>query len=71
MLNPMQLIGMLNNGGDPRQVIQQLAMSNPQIRRVMEMTQGKTTEELQQMAMNMCRERDTSPENIMRQLGMM
>lgn len=71
MWNPMiQLIGMLRNGGAPRQMARQMAMSNPQVRQVVSMLDGKSSQELQAMAMNMCRERGVSPEDIMRQLGM-
>lgn len=70
MWNPMQLIGMLKSGGDPRQVIQQIAMSNLQVRQVMNMTQGKSPDELRKMAENVCRERGTTPEQIMQMLGM-
>ena len=71
MWNPMfQLIGTLKNGGDPRQMARQMAMSNPQIRQAVSMLDGKSSQELQQMAMNMCRERGISPEDIMRQFGM-
>lgn len=70
-MNPMQLIGLLRSGGNPAAVMQQLAMTSPQARQVMSMTQGKSPEELRQMAQNICRERGTTPELIMQQLGIM
>lgn len=53
------------------QIMQQQAMRNPQVKNAMSMLQGKSTQELQQMAMNMCRERNTTPEQVLRQLGFM
>lgn len=53
------------------QLMQQQAMRNPQVKNAMSMLQGKNTQELQQMAMNMCRERNTTPEQVLRQLGFM
>ena len=53
------------------QMMQQQAMRNPQVKNAMSMLQGKNTKELQQMAMNMCRERNTTPEQVLRQLGFM
>lgn len=53
------------------QMMQQQAMRNPQVKNAMNMLQGKSTQELQQMAMNMCRERNTTPEQVLRQMGFM
>lgn len=71
MNNPlMQLAALAKNGGNPMQMIQQMAGNNPQIAQAYRMIQGKTPAELQQIANNMCRERGTSPEAVMRQLGL-
>ena len=70
-MNPLQLIGMLRNGGNPQVILQQMAGNNPQMRQVMQMVQGKNPQELQQMAMNMCRERGTTPQDVMKSLGIM
>lgn len=53
------------------QMMQQQAMRNPQVKNALSMLQGKSTQELQQMAMNMCRERNTTPEQVLRQMGFM
>ena len=53
------------------QIMQQQAMRNPQVKNAMSMLQGKSNKELQQMAMNMCRERNTTPEQVLRQMGFM
>lgn len=68
-MNLMQLIGAMRNGGNPMQMLQQMAMSDPRAAQAMQMMQGKSPAELRQMATNMCRERGTTPEAVMQQLG--
>ena len=68
-MNMMQLIGAMRNGGNPYQLMQQMAMSDPRAAQAMQMMQGKSPAELRQMATNMCRERGTTPETVMQQLG--
>ena len=68
-MNMMQLIGAMRNGGNPYQLMQQMAMSDPRAAQAMQMMQGKSPAELRQMATNMCRERGTTPEAVMQQLG--
>lgn len=69
--NPMlAIIGAAKNGGNPMQVLQQMAGQNPQVRNFMQMVQGKTPQQLEQMARNMARERGTSVENVIKQLGL-
>jgi hypothetical protein len=70
MNNPMmQMMGMLQNGMNPQQLLMTLAQNNPQARQVMQMMQGKSPAELQQMAQNMAAQRGTTVEDIARQLG--
>ena len=71
MSNPMQLlITAMQRGADPNAIIQQMARSNPQMAQAAQMISGKSPAQLQQMAINMCRERGTSPEAVLRQLGL-
>lgn len=68
--NPMQLLmTALQRGADPRQLINQMARNNPQMAQAARMISGKSGAELQQMALNMCREQGTTPETILKQLG--
>lgn len=57
MINPMQLIGMINGGGNPQQIITQMLGGNPQFQRVMQMVDGKTPQEMEQIAKNLCGQR--------------
>ncbi len=70
--NPLPLIiTAARNGTNPSAMIQQMARSNPQMAQAARMIGGKSPAQLQQMALNMCKERGTSPEAIMRELGLM
>ena len=69
--NPMQLlITAAMNGGNVNQMINQMARNNPQMAQASRMISGKSPAQLREMAMNMCRERGTSPEAVLRQLGL-
>lgn len=69
MSNPMQLImTAVRNGADPQQLVAQMARSNPQMAQAAQMISGKSPQQLQQMAINMCRERGTTPEAVIQTL---
>lgn len=69
MNNPMQLImTAMRNGADPRQIIAQMARNNPQMAQAAQMIGGKSDAELRQIAMNMCRERGTTPDAVVQSL---
>lgn len=70
MNNPlMQLISMTRQGGNPMAMIQQMATNNPQAAQAMKIMQGKSPEQLRQIATNMARERGMTVEQVMQQLG--
>ena len=70
MNNPMmQMMSMLRSGRNPQQFLLQMAQSNPQVRQVMQMMNGKSPAELRQMADNIAAERGTTVEDVARQLG--
>ena len=69
--NPMfQIIQAMQKGRNPQLLMQQMARTNPQINQAMTMMQGKSPQEIRQMAENMCRERGTTPEQVMQMLGL-
>lgn len=70
MNNPlMQLISMTRQGGNPMAMIQQMAANNPQAAQAMKIMQGKSPEQLKQIATNMAKERGMTVEQVMHQLG--
>lgn len=58
MLNPVQMMGMMRN---PKQAInsmfQQNLQANPLFKRAQQMAEGKTPEQLQQVAQNLCQQK--------------
>ena len=70
MNNPiMALLNVARNGGNPMQLMQQLAMQDPRIAQAQQMMQGKSPQQLRQMAENMARERGTDLQSVARSLG--
>lgn len=49
-MNPMQIIHAVQNGANPNQLIAQLAQSNPAIRQAMQLMNGKTPDQIRDMA---------------------
>ena len=72
MSNPIfQLANIARNGGNAMQMLKRMAAQNPQAAQAINMIQGKTPQQLQQIATNMARERGTTPQEIARSLGLM
>ena len=70
MNNPiMILVQAMRNGGNPMQMIQQMAGQNPQINQAYQLMQGKRPQQLQMMAQNMARERGIDINQMLRELG--
>ena len=72
MNNPM--IGLINfarSGGNPMALMQQMAGRNPQMQQAMSMIQGKTPEQLKQMAENMAKEHGMTVEQVAKNIGLM
>ena len=68
MNNPMIQAAM--SGASAMQFLQQMAGQNPMVSLAMSLIQGKNTEQLQQIAENMARQRGTTIEEIARQYGL-
>lgn len=72
MNNPIaQIVSMAQRGGNPMQMMQNMAMQDPRARMAMQMVNGKSPEQIKQICTNMCRERGTTPEQVARSLGLM
>ena len=70
MNNPiMALINAARSGGNPMQLMQQMGMKDPRIAQAQQMIQGKSPQQLRQMAENMARERGTTVQDVARGLG--
>lgn len=70
MNNPMMaMMQAAMSGMRPTQFLQQMAMQNPMAAQAMNIIQGKTPEQLNQIADNMANQRGTTVEEIARQYG--
>lgn len=70
MNNPvLALVQAMQRGGNPLALIQQMAQQNPQAAQAVRMMQGKSPQQLQQMAQNMARERGVDLNQMLRDLG--
>lgn len=56
-MNPMQLMGLLNQSNNPMELIQNMAGQNPLVGRALQMGQGKSVDELKVIAKNLARQR--------------
>ena len=71
MNNPLMiLLNNARNGGNPAQLMMQMAQTDPRMAQAVGMMKGKSPAELRKMAENMCRERGTPPQQILQSLGL-
>lgn len=56
-MNPMQLMGLLNQSNNPLELIQNMAGQNPLMGRALQMGKGKSVDELKVIAQNLARQR--------------
>ena len=68
-MNPMQLIQMLQNGGNPNQLIAMAAQRNPALRQAMQMVNGRTPEQVRDMAYDLAKQRGVDLNRLAQQLG--
>ena len=70
-MNPMAMLMqmMRARSGNPAPLLEQLARQNPAMRQAMDMTRGKSPQEIRQIADNMARQRGTTVEDILRRMG--
>lgn len=69
IINPIGLLRMMQSG-NPMQVLSGLSGQNPAIRQMIPMIQGKNSQQLRQMAENMCRERGMTYDQAVEKLGL-
>lgn len=68
--NPlMAMVQAMQRGGNPMQILGGMG-GNPQIAQFMQMINGKSGQQLQQMAENMAKDRGIDIDELARQLGM-
>lgn len=71
MNNPMmQLMQLMQNGGNPTALLNQMTGNNPMVSQLMQSMQGKSPDALRQMAMNIAKERGIDLGEFAKQFGM-
>lgn len=70
-MNPMAMLMqmMRTRNGNPAPLLEQIARQNPAMRQAMDMTRGKSPQEIRQIADNMARQRGTTVDDILRRMG--
>lgn len=70
MINPMQMMMQAMQGGhSPMQWLSQMGGQNPQLQQLQQITQGKSPEQLMQIAENMAQQRGTTLQALAKQMG--
>lgn len=68
-MNPMQIMAMLQNSGNPMQMMMQMAQQNPMIGRAMQMGKGKNEVQLKETVRNLAKQRGMSEEQLSQMLS--
>jgi len=69
-MNPLQMLGMLQKAQNPFGVLQQLSQNNPQLKRVMEIVQGKSPKELEQYVRNTAQTQGIDLNQLAQKMGL-
>lgn len=64
-----QISAMLNQGISPQQIAMQLAQRNPSYRRAMQMINGKTPDQIYDMAQQMAQQQGINLQQLAQQMG--
>lgn len=64
-----QMLSALKSGGNPQALVQQMIDNHPQKEQLMKIVDGKTPDQLMSVAENMCRERGTTVDEVLKQYG--
>ena len=57
-MNPlMQLVQLVRSGGNPENLLRQMAQQNPMVAQAIKMVEGKSPQQINQIAANMAREK--------------
>lgn len=70
MMNPLQMVQMLRGAQNPMQTMMQLSRHNPQLNQIMQMTNGKTPAQMEQMVRQVAQQRGVDLNQIAQQLGL-
>ena len=69
MVNIMQMMQMIRGSRNPQQTMIQMAQQNPGLNQAMQMVNGKTPDQMRQMAMQMAQQRGVDLNALAAQMG--
>lgn len=69
MMNPLQMMQMLRGSQNPMQTMMQLSRQNPQLNQIMQMANGKTPTQMEQMVRQAAQQRGVDLNQLAQQLG--
>ena len=69
MMNPMQMIRMLQSSGNPMQAMMNMANQNPMLRSAIQMMNGKTPQQMEQTVRQIAQQRGVDLDQLAHQMG--
>lgn len=69
MMNPMQMIHMLQSSGNPMQAMMNMANQNPMLRSAIQMMNGKTPRQMEQTVRQIAQQRGVDLDQLAHQMG--
>ena len=69
-MNPLQMLGALQKAQNPMALLNQLAGQNPQLKRVMEVMEGKSPQELEQYVKNVAQTQGIDLNQLAKNMGL-
>lgn len=69
-MNPLQMLNALQKNPNPMAFLGQLASQNPQLKRVMEVTNGKSPQELEQYVRNVAQTQGIDLSQLAQKMGL-
>ncbi|MBQ8299341.1 MAG: hypothetical protein IJX99_05690 [Clostridia bacterium] len=69
-MNPLQMFNMLSQAKNPMGLLQQMSSKNPQLKRVLEVVNGKSPQELRQYVENTAKTQGVDLTQLAQKLGL-
>ena len=69
-MNPLQMFNMLSQAKNPMSLLQQMSSKNPQLKRVLEVVNGKSPQELRQYVENTAKTQGVDLTQLAQKLGL-
>lgn len=69
-MNPLQMFNMLSQAKNPMGLLQQMSSKNPQLKRVLEVVNGKSPQELRQYVENTAKTQGVDLPQLAQKLGL-